>query len=65
MKGWLYALKGSGTVPVVGAAMLGAAGGLAATVLVLGSLEFGIFGAVGGAVLSMIGVLARLERSEI
>jgi hypothetical protein len=49
---------------VVGAAVIGAAAGLATTVLALGSPEFGIFGAVGGALASMIGVLAQLESAE-
>ena len=55
------AMNGSGTVRIVGAAAVGAVVGLASTSLVLGSLEFGIFGAVGGAVLCMIGALAQVE----
>ena len=53
-----------GTWKVVAAAAVGAAGGLAMTAVALGSFEFGIFGAVGGAVASMIGALAHLEPAE-
>jgi hypothetical protein len=60
----LFALKGSSTVKIVAAALVGAAGGLVGTAVVLGSLEFGIFGAVGGAVVSMIGALTQLEPAE-
>jgi hypothetical protein len=52
------------TVAVVAAALVGAAGGLVGTALALGSVEFGIFGAVGGAVASMIASLAALEHPE-
>jgi hypothetical protein len=49
---------------IVAAAFVGAVGGLVGTTLVLGSIEFGIFGAVGGAVVSMIGALAQVEHAE-
>jgi hypothetical protein len=57
--------KGSATVRIVGAAVLGATAGLAATALVVGSVAFGIFGAVGGAVVAMIGALATYENAEV
>jgi hypothetical protein len=60
----LSALKVSSTMKIVGAALVGAAGGLVGTALVLGSLEFGIFGGVGGAVVSMIGALSQFETAE-
>jgi hypothetical protein len=52
------------TVKIVGAAVMGAVGGLAVVAGMLGSVEFGIFGAVGGAVVAMIGTLSQLESSE-
>jgi hypothetical protein len=55
----------SPTAKVVAAALVGVVGGLVGTALVLGSPELGIFGAVGGAVVSMIGALAQVERSEV
>jgi outer membrane lipoprotein SlyB len=54
----------SRTLLVVGAALAGVVGGLVGTALVLGSVEFGIFGAVGGGVASMIGALSQLEDHE-
>jgi hypothetical protein len=56
--------KGSATATVVGAAVLGATAGLAATALAAGSVAFGLFGAVGGAVAAMIGALATFESAE-
>ena len=56
--------KVNGSVKLVAAAMVGAAGGLAATAAALGSVEFAIFGGVGGAVASMIGALSRTETDE-
>jgi hypothetical protein len=64
MSNWLSVEQLSGTAKVVGAALVGAVGGLATTALALGSPEFGIFGAVGGALASMIGVLSQLESAE-
>jgi hypothetical protein len=60
----LSARKVSSTVKIVAAALVGAAGGLVGTAVVLGSLEFAIFGAVGGAVVSMIGALTQIEAAE-
>ena len=54
----------SGTGKIVAAAVVGATGGLMATMLILGSPEFGIFVGVGGALAAMIGTLARFEPSE-
>jgi hypothetical protein len=45
-------------------ACLGAAGGLAGTALILRSLEAGILGAAVGAVVAMVGALARAERAD-
>jgi hypothetical protein len=56
--------KVPGSWKIVAAAVVGAAGGLAATALALGSLEFAIFGAIGGAVVSMIGALAQSEPAD-
>jgi hypothetical protein len=56
--------KVPGSLRIVAAAVVGAAGGLAATAAALGSVEFAIFGGVGGAVASMIGALARSEGNE-
>ncbi len=64
MKALVSRMKVSRTAMIVAAAVVGAAGGLAGTALVLRSVEFGIFGAVGGAVLSMIGALAQVESAE-
>jgi hypothetical protein len=54
-----------GSVKIVAAAVVGAVGGLAATALMLGSLEFAIFGGIGGAVVAMIGALAQSEQAEV
>jgi hypothetical protein len=61
---WLSEARFPAIIKVVGAAAVGAAGGLATTALVLGSPEFSIFGAVGGAVAAMIGVLAQHENAD-
>lgn len=53
-----------GNVQIVLAALFGAAAGLLGTLAVLGSFEFAIFGAVGGAVASAIFALARVERAD-
>ncbi len=55
----------SRTGKIIAAAVIGALGGLTATVLILGSVEFGIFGGVGGALVAMIGTLAQFEPSEV
>jgi hypothetical protein len=49
---------------IVVAAVLGAAGGLVGTTVLLGSVEAGIVGAVGGAIALMIGALTRIERAD-
>jgi hypothetical protein len=56
--------KVSTTLKVVGGALLGGSAGLLGTALVLGSLEFAIFGAVIGAVATMIGILSLSESAE-
>jgi hypothetical protein len=57
--------KSSGSGKIVAAAVVGAACGLAGTALLLGSLEFAIFGGIGGAVVAMIGALAQFEKAEV
>ncbi len=64
MASTVQAGKRSGSMKVVLAALAGAVGGLAVTALALGSVPFGIFGGIGGAVVAMIGALARVERAE-
>jgi hypothetical protein len=54
----------SGTVKIVAAALVGAAGGLVVTAVALGSPAFGIFGAIGGAVATAIAAAIHVERSE-
>ena len=54
-----------GTVRVVTAALIGAVAGLAMTTAALGSLEFGIFGAIGSAVAATIAAAIQVERSAI
>jgi hypothetical protein len=52
------------TARVLLAALGGAAGGLVTTAVALRSFEFGILGAIGGALVVMIGALSQLERTE-
>jgi hypothetical protein len=56
--------KDGGAVRIVAAALVGAACGLVATTAALGSLEFAVFGGVGGAVAAMIAALSRAESAE-
>jgi hypothetical protein len=64
MSGPISSTQVSETGTIVAAAVVGAVGGLVGTALVLGSLPFAIFGAIGGAVVSMIAALAHVEHSE-
>jgi hypothetical protein len=50
---------------VVLGAGVGAVGGLLTTAVALKSFEFGIFGAVAGALAGMLGALARFERPDV
>lgn len=49
---------------IAGAAVVGAAGGLLGTMVMLGSFEAGILAAIGGAIAMMIGAGMTLERTE-
>jgi len=49
---------------IVGAALLGAVGGLAVTAAAMG-FEFGIFGTIGGAIVSAIAAAIHAERSGV
>jgi hypothetical protein len=53
-----------GTVRIVAAALLGAAGAAAMTAAALGSFEFGILAAIGGGVATAIAAAIQVERSE-
>jgi hypothetical protein len=53
------------TARVILAALGGMVGGLVTTAVALRSFEFGILGAVGGALVVMIGTLTRLESAEV
>jgi hypothetical protein len=50
---------------IVVSALVGAAGGLVGTAVLLGSAEAGILGGVGGAIALMIGALMSAERAEV
>jgi hypothetical protein len=54
----------SGNIKIVLGALVGAAGGLVVTGLALSSFEFGLFGAMGGAVVSAIAAGAQVESAE-
>jgi len=60
----LEVTKVAGSVKIVAAALIGAVGGLVVTAVALGSVEFAIFGGIGGAVASMIGALSQTEPDE-
>jgi hypothetical protein len=52
------------SVKIVAAAVMGAVGGFVATATVLRSVEFGILGGIGAAVVSMIAALAQVEQAD-
>ena len=53
-----------GTVRIVAAALAGAVGGLVVTAAVMGSLAFGVFGAIGAGVATAIAAAIQVEHSE-
>jgi hypothetical protein len=64
MNRFLAARNIPASVKIVAVAVTGAVGGLVATALALGSLEFAIVGGIAGAVSAMIIALPRVERAE-
>jgi hypothetical protein len=57
-------IKKSLAIRVLGAAAVGIVGGFLGTAVVIGSPEFGILGAIGGAIMSMIATATTFELAE-
>jgi hypothetical protein len=55
--------EAGGVARIIAGGVVGALGGLLAGGLVYGSLVVGLFGAIGGGVVGMIGALKALETS--